>query len=157
MTQPSVWDDPAMKVAGEFVKFERVGDSATGIVTFVKVHTFDDGKTAPQIFLAMDDGSEKALTAGAGLLKASLSEKRPEPGDRLTVTLTSEEPRPGGKTLRHWDVRVEKAGSVPTQQQIQQPPPVAPQAPVQQEMSQAEAAAALANLSPEQRKMLGIQ
>jgi len=54
---------------------------------------------------------EVALTAGQVRLKAELSEKRPEVGDTLTVTLTEVEKRAGGKTLKHFDVVVAKSGT----------------------------------------------
>jgi hypothetical protein len=54
---------------------------------------------------------EVALTAGQVRLKAELSEKRPEVGDTLTVTMTEVEKRAGGKTLKHFDVTVVNSGT----------------------------------------------
>jgi len=104
----SVWDDPSMRVSDNFVKFEKPGDTVTGIVQLVRPHRFDDGSVAPQITLLCDDGEERTLTGGAIRLKAALAEQRPDVGNRLTVTLASEEKRSGGKTLRHWDVVVDR-------------------------------------------------
>jgi len=64
----------------------------------------------PKIMLETAFG-EVALTAGQVRLKAELSEKRPDVGDTLTVTLTEIEKRAGGKTLKHFDVVVAKSGT----------------------------------------------
>ena len=106
----SVWDDPEMRIASDYAKFENVGDTVSGVVTGVYAHRFDDGKVVPKIMLDTEDG-EIALTAGQVRLKAALSEKRPEVGDRLTVTMTEVEKRAGGKTLKHFDVVVVKSGT----------------------------------------------
>lgn len=106
----SVWDDPEMRIASDYAKFEAIGDSVSGTVTGVYAHRFDDGKVVPKIMLDTADG-EIALTAGQVRLKAALSEKRPEVGDALTVTLTEIEKRAGGKTLKHFDVDVVKSGT----------------------------------------------
>ena len=106
----SVWDDPEMRIASDYAKFEAIGDTVSGTVTGVYAHRFDDGKVVPKIMLDTPDG-EIALTAGQVRLKAALSEKRPEVGDVLTVKLTEIEKRAGGKTLKHFDVNVIKSGT----------------------------------------------
>ena len=106
----SVWDDPEMRIASDYAKFEVIGDTVSGTVTGVYAHRFDDGKVVPKIMLDTAEG-EVALTAGQVRLKAELSEKRPEVGDTLTVTLTEVEKRAGGKTLKHFDVVVAKSGT----------------------------------------------
>lgn len=106
----SVWDDPEMRIASDYAKFEVIGDTVSGAVTGVYAHRFEDGKVVPKIMLDTADG-EVALTAGQVRLKAELSEKRPEVGDTLTVTLTEVEKRAGGKTLKHFDVVVVKSGT----------------------------------------------
>lgn len=111
----SVWDDPEMRIASDYAKFENIGDTVSGVVTGVYAHRFDDGKVVPKIMLDTREG-EIALTAGQVRLKAALSEKRPEVGDTLTVTLTDIEKRSGGKTLKHFNVDVIKSGTpAPTQ------------------------------------------
>jgi len=106
----SVWDDPEMRIASDYAKFEAIGDTVSGTVTGVYAHRFEDGKVVPKIMLDTTEG-EVALTAGQVRLKAELSEKRPEVGDHLTVTLTEVEKRAGGKTLKHFDVVVVKSGT----------------------------------------------
>ena len=105
----SIWDEPEMRIASDYAKFETVGDSVSGTVTGLYAHKFDDGKVVPKIMLDTADG-EIALTAGQVRLKAALQEKRPEVGDVLTVTLTEIEKRAGGKTLKHFNVDVVKSG-----------------------------------------------
>ncbi len=110
----SIWDDPELKTTSNFIKFSDVGDTVAGTVLAVKRHRFDDGNLVPQIELRCDDGEERTLTAGQTRLKILLVEQRPEPGDHLTVTLTNIEKRSGGKTLKHFDVKIRRGdGSVP--------------------------------------------
>lgn len=127
-----IWDDPDMKIATDFVKFTDPGDSVTGEVLGIKIHRWEDGSTSPQLLL-MVDGEEKSLTAGQYQLKAKLAELRPQAGDTLTVEFTGIQKRPGGKTLKEFDVVVTRAGARLA----------APAAPA--------AADPLAGLTPEQR------
>jgi hypothetical protein len=150
----SIWDDPEIKAGGEFVKFENVGDAVSGSVTAIRAHRFDDGKVVPQVLLVTDDGEERTMTAGQVQLKAKLAEQRPEAGDHIKVTLANIEKRAGGKTLKHFDVEVTRgngsaapAATAP----VQEAAPVAAPA-----VDPAAAAAALANLTPEQRAALGL-
>lgn len=133
----SVWDDPELAIASDYVKFENVGDGVAGKVIAVQVHRFDDGKVAPKLIIETDGGEEKALTAGQIRLKAALSEQRPEPGDHISVVFSQEEKRPGGKTLKHFDVTVTRGGA-----------PAAAAAPAAQPA--AAPADPLAGLTPEQ-------
>lgn len=105
-----IWDDPELKVTDEYVKFENVGDTVTGTVLGISVHRWDDGSTCPQLLLDVD-GDEINLTAGQTRLKRALAEQRPQVGDTITATFTEEEKRPGGKTLKHFDLTVQRGGS----------------------------------------------
>jgi hypothetical protein len=109
----SMWDEIGI-ASGDFVKFENVGDTVTGTVTALGVKLWDDGTKSPQLELDTDDGS-KTLTAGQVRLKLALAEQRPEVGDRIRVELTQIEKRNGGKTLKHFDVKVQRgsAGAAP--------------------------------------------
>ena len=111
-TMSSIWDEPSMKSSDDYVKFDAPGDTVTGRIISVRAHTFDDGKVAAQILLDTATG-ERTLSAGQMKLKAALAEQRPEAGDTLTVTFTKVEPRSGGKTLKHFDVTVIRAGVAP--------------------------------------------
>jgi hypothetical protein len=108
----SVWDDPEMRVISDYAAFSDIGDTVSGTVTGVFAHKFDDGKVVPKIILDTTEG-EVTLTAGQVRLKAELSEKRPEVGDHLTVTLTEVEKRAGGKTLKHFEVILVKGKGAP--------------------------------------------
>lgn len=159
----SVWDDPELKVGGEFVKLENVGDTISGTISVVRPHRFDDGSVAPQLLMTTDSGEEKTLTAGPVRLKQELAEQRPEAGDHVRVTLTQLEPRAGGKTLKHFEVVVTRGGQqlpasstpAPTSPAPQQPAAPAPAAEQATQLTP-EQAAAVAQLSPEQRQQLGL-
>lgn len=149
----SVWDDPDLRVGGEFVKFENVGDTVSGTVNAVRAHRFDDGSVAPQVLLTTDAGEERTVTAGQVRLKAELAAQRPEPGDHITITHTEVEKRSGGKTLKHFSVQVNRGGAAPAVASAAATPAAQPAG---SGVDPAAAAAALANLSPEQRKALGL-
>lgn len=153
----SVWDDPDLRVGGEFVKFENVGDSVAGVVNAVRAHRFDDGSVAPQVLVTTDDGEERTITAGQVRLKAELATQRPEPGDHIKVTFTEVEKRSGGKTLKHFAVEVTHGGKPTAAAAVPAPAatPAATTAPAGQ-IDPSAAAAALANLSDEQKKALGL-
>jgi hypothetical protein len=112
-TPNSVWDDPAMKTADNFIKFDNVGDKVAGVILSVGRKNWDDGSVAPQLLLRCDDGEDRTLTAGQIRLKAALVEARPEPGDHVAIELTQVEKRGGGKTLKHFEVRVKRGADAP--------------------------------------------
>lgn len=154
MTTESVWDLPEIRSGGDFIKLENVGDTVAGTITAIRAHRFDDGKVVPQILLVTDDGEEKTLSAGQVRLKAELAEKRPEAGDHLTITLTNIEKRAGGRTLKHFQVEIKPGAgqqTAPAAAPVATPAPTAPAQPDPQAL-----AAALGNLSPEQKAALGI-
>lgn len=105
----SVWDEVTAD-SGDYVKFEKVGDTVVGTITSLGVKTWDDGSKAPQLGLDTDDGP-KTLTAGQIRLKLALAEQRPDVGDRIRVELTDVEKRQGGRTLKHFRVDVQRKGA----------------------------------------------
>jgi len=106
----SIWDDPAVKPSGDFVKFETVGDSVTGTVLDVSIHTFEDGKRAAKLVIRTAEG-DRTLTAGQLQLAAKLAEARPNVGDKLTINFVGVEKRTGGKTLKQFTVSVVRGSS----------------------------------------------
>lgn len=106
----SIWDDPELLVSDDYVKFENPGDTITGTITALRIHKFDD-KAVPQVIVRTSDGRDRTITGGQARLKALLAEKRPDVGDTITVTMTNVEKRAGGKTLKHFEVDVNRAAS----------------------------------------------
>jgi hypothetical protein len=147
----SVWDDPELRAGGDFITFENVGDTASGVVQVIRVKRWDDGKVSPEILLVDDNGEEKTLTAGQIKLKLLLAEQRPEVGDHITVKLTDIEKRSGGKTLKHFSLDIKRGTG--TAAAAPEPAPASAAAPA---VDQAAVAAALAALTPEQKKAMGI-
>lgn len=103
----SIWDDPELHVSDDYVKFETPGDTITGTITALRIHRFDD-KPVPQIVIRTPEGHDRTVTGGQARLKALLTEKRPDVGDIITITMTNVEKRAGGKTLKHFEVEVGK-------------------------------------------------
>ncbi len=106
----SIWDDPELHVSDDYVKFETPGDTITGTITALRIHRFDD-KPVPQIVIRTPEGHDRTVTGGQARLKALLTEKRPDVGDTITITMTNVEKRAGGKTLKHFEVEVAKGGT----------------------------------------------
>ncbi len=105
------WSDPDMSGGnGEFIKFDKIGDSVSGVVRKLGRKVWDDGSVSPQLELVTDDGTEKTLTAGQVRLKLALAEQRPEVGDHIAVEMTDIEKRSGGKTLKHFKCDVTRGG-----------------------------------------------
>jgi hypothetical protein len=101
----SIWDNPAVRSSGEYVKFEKVGDSVSGVILDQSIHTFEDGKRAAKLVIRTAEG-DRTLTAGQMQLAAKLTEARPNVGDKLTIRFVGVEKRAGGKTLKQFDVAV---------------------------------------------------
>lgn len=132
----SIWDDPELHVSDDYVKFETPGDTITGTITALRIHRFDD-KPVPQIVIRTPEGHDRTVTGGQARLKALLTEKRPDVGDTITITMTNVEKRAGGKTLKHFEVEVGKGTAMA-------PAAAAPAAP------DPAAALAASGLTPEQ-------
>lgn len=162
------WDSPELTM-GEYLKFEKPGDEHGGLVTDIRMTTFDDGTKAPQLVFDID-GEDKIMTCGAVRLKIALVEAKPAVGDHVRVKFTSEERR-GNRTIRNWDVQVQRKADAAVAappafpgQYVPAAPAEAPQAasvapqaaPAQSTPDPAAVAAALANLTPEQKAALGL-
>jgi hypothetical protein len=106
----SIWDSPEFNGSKKYVNFDVPGDSVSGTVTHLGIQNWSDGTFAPKIELATESG-EQIITAGQIRLKIALTEKRPEVGDYLSVTLTQIEDRGNGKSLKHFEVIVKKLNS----------------------------------------------
>ncbi|WP_269939050.1 hypothetical protein [Arthrobacter sp. HY1533] len=124
----SVWDDPSMKVGGNYVTFDNPGDFVSGTISLIRPHVFNDGSVAAQLFITTDNGEEVTVTAGQIKLKIELVRLRPEAGDHIMIRYAQKEQRAGGKTLKHFEVQV-TPGQVQQggYQQPQQPQQYAPQ------------------------------
>lgn len=110
----SIWDSPELADLkadgpGEFVKFVAPGDSCEGFITSLGIHTWDDGKASPQIFLYSEEDGDRVLTATQSALKSLLAQKRPEQGDHLAVTYTGDRTTSRGYQVKQFEVKVTKA------------------------------------------------
>jgi hypothetical protein len=93
--------------SGDFVKFDNVGDSVTGILKEVREGRDFNGGPCPQLIIEVDGGDEKTLTAGQVLLKQALAEQRPQPGDKIRITYSGRgEGKPGKEPPKLFTVEV---------------------------------------------------
>lgn len=153
----SIWDDPQLQVSNNFIKFENVGDTVAGSITSVSIHRWLDDSTSPKVTMVTPDGEEKVLTAGQYRLKAALAEERPEVGDFITITLTGVEKLAGGKTLKVFDVKVDRGGGAQAGTAGAGAPAAAvTPAPASAPVPASAAPAAVDNLSAEQRAALNF-
>lgn len=104
----SVWDSITVD-NGDYVTFDNVGDSVTGVITGLTTKTWPDGKVDPQLTIKTADG-DKTLTAGQVRLKAWLMETKPVIGDTVWIKLKEIEKRSGGKTMKHFECHLKPAG-----------------------------------------------
>lgn len=107
----SIYDDPDLVVSNEYIKFEEVGTEVTGDVISVGKHTWENGDKCIKLVIRDDDGTDRTLTAGQMKLAEKLKELRPDAGDRIRIKFTEIEKRPGGKTMKHFDVDVKAGGA----------------------------------------------
>lgn len=110
----SIWDNPELKSADDYVSFVEIGDQVVGTITAITTHTWPaegdkPARVVPKLFIMKDDGNEVGLTASQAMLMSKLARLRPEIGDRLAVVLTDIEKRSGNRTLKHFDVQVARA------------------------------------------------
>lgn len=108
MTEPSIWDDPELQSGDNYFSFDNVGDTLQGRVEIIKRQVWADGSVSPQLFLTDPQGNDVILSAGQIRLKNELVAQRPAPGDDIWIRMTKVEPRGGGKTLKHFEVRVRR-------------------------------------------------
>lgn len=104
----SVWDDPELRIDTDYVKFENVGDTIVGTIDGIGIHTWDDGRRCPKLFIVDDDGNSRTLTAGQYELKKKLAELRPEVGDRIAIKFVATDKLDGGKTAKRFTVQTKK-------------------------------------------------
>jgi len=121
----SIWDDPELQPAGDYVRFENPGDSVTGEILAIRKHTFQDGKIAAELLLRTDDG-DVTVTAGQIMLARKLAEIRPTEGDKIGIRFDSVEKRDGGKTLKHFTVQVQNGAAQPAPAAEPEPAAAAP-------------------------------
>lgn len=96
---------------GDFVKWENPGDSVAGDLIEVRAGTDINGNAVPEWVIRTDDGVDRVVTCSQAQLKSKAFEMRPVAGDRVSVTFTRAEKRDGGKTLKHFDVKVKTGGA----------------------------------------------
>lgn len=104
----SIWDDPAIASNSDYIKFENIGDTVTGVVVDIGIQTWADGSKSPKLVLRTKTG-DRVLTASQVQLKNRMGELRPEKGDTLKVTLENIEKLQGGKTMKKFEVVVKRA------------------------------------------------
>lgn len=131
MTAASVWDDPSIAPAeGDYIKFDKPGDTVTGTITSIGTHSWGDGKVSPQLTLQTDAGT-RTWTVGQVNAVRQLTSLRPAVGWTITATLTEIAPRPGGKSLKVFQIdaaapggsdTVAKAAAVLNQDTESEPP-----------------------------------
>ena len=109
----SIWDDPDLRIGGNYVKWQNPGDSVTGEILALRKRVFDDGKAAVELIIKPDDGDEVTVTASQYELKDKLAEVKPAVGDRIGIRFDSVEQLSGGKTLKHFTVQVQNGTGAP--------------------------------------------
>lgn len=97
--------------AGEYVKWDTVGQTVTGDVIEVSLGQSLQGDKVPQYRIRLDDGTECTVTASQGQLKALCLKEKPHAGDRVKIVHTGVEKREGGKLLKLFTLDVKVGGA----------------------------------------------
>ena len=77
------WDDPDVKQASAWFKFEKAGDRVEGEIAKLGKKVWQDGGIGIEILFADDE--TPALTASQVLLKQALFELKPAVGDTIGI------------------------------------------------------------------------
>ena len=108
-SNPAFWDDPEfIRSDSDYVKWQQPGQKEKGKLVELSMREFDDGKRAPQLTLVTDTGDKRIITASQVVLKSRLAASRPTEGDTITVTYLGENRLAGGRSLKQFDVDVER-------------------------------------------------
>lgn len=101
------WDNYTQ--TGDFISFNEVGDTAVGVIKAIREGTDFNQNACPELILEDNDGEERTLTAGQVMLKAALSEKRPQVGDKIRVVYSGVgDARPGRAPAKLFTVEVKE-------------------------------------------------
>lgn len=93
--------------SGDFNRWkpETEGDAISGVVKQVRIATMPDGNRYPSITISKDGVDWDVLASQTQLLRL-LAEKKPQPGDTISIVFTRLEKLAGSKTLKHFTVEV---------------------------------------------------
>lgn len=110
-------------------KFTEPGMSIVGLITKIRKANFDDGPI-PELWIRLDDGTERSVLASQRNLQMKLAEIRPASGDRIAIVFTGlGEAKPGKSAPKLFDVQLAQ-GNAPVST-APAPAPAAPAPPVE--------------------------
>lgn len=109
MTNNDFWDD-FQHPTGDQWKPAEIGDAIVGTITSLTVSDNEYGK-CPVIGVTTDADEARVVYASQYQLQSLLAEAKPNVGDRIAIAFTAIQPRPGGKTLKEFDVKVVPANA----------------------------------------------
>jgi len=91
-TNSDVWDEFHAPNTGDFpdaFKFDTIGAAIAGTITNIRRAEFD-GKAIPELWITLDDGSERSVLCGQANLITQLLDIRPNVGDRIAIKYDSQ-------------------------------------------------------------------
>lgn len=97
------------RASGDFNRWkpEKEGDEISGIIKTVRIATMPDGNRYPSLTISTGGIDYDVLASQTQLLRL-LAEKKPQPGDLITIKHTRVERLAGGKTMKHFTVEIVK-------------------------------------------------
>lgn len=107
----SLWDNPDLKTGETYLSLKEVGDKVENAeVAEVGFHYYEPGQATPQLHLVDYAGNSLGiLTCGTINLKRLMKDNQVMPGDRIKrLELVRIESRPGGKTLKHYELDLDR-------------------------------------------------
>lgn len=84
--------------AGNFVKFENVGDKVVGIIKHIRDGKDFNGNPCPELILEVNDqGDEQTVTVSQVRLLSLFRQQAPQEGDKIRIEYTAVGPASPGK------------------------------------------------------------
>lgn len=86
-----IWDNFSAPNTGDFpdaFKFDTIGAAIAGTITNIRRAEFD-GKGIPELWLTLEDGSERSVLCGQANLISQLLDLRPNVGDKIAIVFAS--------------------------------------------------------------------
>ena len=118
-TQPDYANDPDLQSGGDWVKWNAVGDSVTGVITGFRkgpARPKDNGSVVTNgvYEITKEDESVVNIEIGQVFLKGLFKDEQVTIGDKVRITYSADEKIAGkGSSMKKFTLEVRKGGQLP--------------------------------------------
>ena len=119
-TQPDYANDPDLQAGGDWVKWDAVGDSVTGVVTGfrkgpARIKADGTSKTNGVYEITKEDESVVNIEIGQVFLKGLFKDEQVAIGDTVRITYSADEKIAGkASSMKKFTLEVRKGGQLPS-------------------------------------------